>query len=173
MGTQAGSHGRLYGPAKPLTLDAVALALIVLASQVAIHGGPQDRGGVFAEPLPAALIATGAFAAIAAGSLAALAVYRDPLRSRSGGRATQCALVSALISPLICVPVVSIAWLLRIDLPAGWAQPVVPVWMVATAGAVVFGTLAPEPRRRGLLLLPVVVGAYVLTYWLGEIFDPS
>lgn len=163
---------RLAGPStKPLALDAVALILLVLAGYIVSHQGPQDTSanGFFGQPLPGILVLAGACAAIAAGVLATIALRREPLRSRRGRWATRLALVSALLVPAIAIPVATIAWLAGIDLPDDWGQPLAPLWILTVITAVGLGAFCGEARQRGLLILPAVVGAFVLTFLVGEI----
>ena len=50
--------------------------------------------------------------------------------------------------------------------------PLVPLWMLAGLAAAVLGATAPEPGRRGLLVLPFMLGALVLVVWIAEAIIP-
>ena len=41
--------------------------------------------------------------------------------------------------------------------------------MAAVLAAAILGIVAKEPGRRGVLVVPFMIGALVLTFWLGEI----
>ena len=46
------------------------------------------------------------------------------------------------------------------------------LWMLAGLAAAVLGATAPEPGRRGLLVLPFMLGALVLVVWVAEAIIP-
>ena len=155
-------------------LDALAIALFVAFAIAVQRDAPQGSGGegFFSEPVPAALLLTAASLAVAAGVVAAVSLVRVPLRSRSGRWASRLAVVNALLMPLVAVSVTTVAWLVGYDLPEGWGEPIAPVWLLSGLAALVLGVRAKDPGRRGLLVLPLMIGAAVLTFWLGEILDP-
>lgn len=179
MGTVRSGAGRAAsrGPssvAVVLCLEALAVVLFVAFVVVVQRGGARDTsgGGFFDDPLPAALVLLAATAAVAAGVLATVSLVRDPLRSRAGRWAMWLALLSALMFPAVAASVTAVAWLVGYDLPDGWGDPIAPFWLLTALAATVLGVRANEPGRRGLLILPVVIGAFVLTFWLGEILAP-
>ena len=61
-----------------------------------------------------------------------------------------------------------------LDLEPGWAEAVVPPRppVVTALGAIVLGTVAHEPGRRGLLLIPLLIGASALLFFLGDLLFP-
>jgi hypothetical protein len=82
------------------------------------------------------------------------------------------ALVNALLLPVVGLSVVAVARLIGADLPDGWGEPIVPVWLATGLGAAALGAAAKERGRRGLLVVPFMIGAFVLIFWLGEILEP-
>jgi hypothetical protein len=80
--------------------------------------------------------------------------------------------VSALFLPLLAAVAAGIAWAAGIDEPAVVAQPLVPLWTLAGLAAAVLGATASEPGRRGILVVPFMLGAFVLLFWLGEALVP-
>jgi hypothetical protein len=82
------------------------------------------------------------------------------------------AVANALLLPMVAFPVMAAAWLAGYDLPDGWGQPIMPVWMATGLVAAVLGVVAKESGRRGILVIPFMLGALVLTFSLGEILVP-
>ncbi|HEU0246760.1 MAG TPA: hypothetical protein VFR38_06695 [Gaiellaceae bacterium] len=82
-------------------------------------------------------------------------------------------MTSAVLVPVVGVVVTAVAWLAGLDLPDGWGQPLAPVWLVTSFAAGVLGVVAREPGRRGILVLPFMVGAFVLVFWIGEVAVPQ
>ncbi|MFA9271595.1 hypothetical protein LRS13_07000 [Svornostia abyssi] len=127
--------------------------------------GPGD--GFFADPLPA-LLALAAFGvAIAAGLVAARALIRDPLQTGRGRWALRLALGLTASFPVL--------WgiTLAFDLGADWLESVIPLQLLAGLGAAGLGATAPEPGRRGLLLIPFVIGVAALAFFLGDLIVPA
>jgi hypothetical protein len=110
--------------------------------------------------------------AIAAGVVATVSLVRSPLRSRAGRWATGLALGNALFLPVVGGVGAAGAWLVGQNLPEGWGQPMVPLWMAAGVAAAILGIVADERGRRGVLVVPFMFGALVLTFWLGEVLVP-
>ncbi len=73
--------------------------------------------------------------------------------------------------PVVGLSVVGGAWLVGYDLPEGWGQPIAPVWMAAGVAARSSAS-SPGPGQRGILVVPFMIGALVLTFWIGEILVP-
>ena len=48
------------------------------------------------------------------------------------------------------------------------SEPFLGVWVVLAVVACVIGALAPEPGRRGLLVLPLLLGTGALILFLSE-----
>jgi hypothetical protein len=157
-----------------LALDAFSVTLFAALLTVFTIRGPGDSPPeTFAsDPLPAVLLGSAASIAILAGAVAIGSLVRDPLTTNAGRWATRLAVVSALLVPVVGVVVSAGAWLAGLDLPEGWGQPLVPIWFVTSVTACVLGFLAREPRRRGVLVLPFLVGAFVLVFWIGELAVP-
>jgi hypothetical protein len=176
-----GHHGGVGAPrvsalALALGLDALSALVFVcvLVYAVGRSRGVQDAGNetFFSDPAPAVLLLTAATVAIAAGIIAGVSLARARLHSRAGRWATGLALANALLIPVGGVSVTAGAWLVGYDLPEGWGQPIVPFWMGAGLAAAMLGAVAKEPGRRGVLVVPFMIGALVLTFWLGEILAP-
>jgi len=174
-----GHHGgaeprRVSALALALGLDALSVLLFVGVFAYVGSRGARDTSNetFFSDPAPAVLLLTAATVAIAAGIIAAVSLARARLHSRAGRWATGLALVNALLMPVVGVSVTAGAWLVGYDLPEGWGQPIVPFWMTAGLAAAILGIVAKEPGRRGVLVVPLMIGAFVLTFWLGEILVP-
>ncbi len=164
---------RLSALAAAIGLDLVAVLVFVVFSTVVV--ARRDGGGretFFSDPLPAVLVLAAATAAVAAGMVAAVSLARTPLRTRAGRWATRLATANALLLPVVGLSVEGVAWLAGANLPDGWGQPIVPAWIATGFAAAILGVVAKEPGRRGLLVVPLMLGAFVLTFWLGEILAP-
>lgn len=157
-----------------LGLDALSVLLFVCTFTLARSRGEGDipNETFFSDPVPAVLLLAAATVAIAAGIVAAVSLARARLESRAGRWATRLALVNALVMPVVGLSVTAVAWLAGYDLPEGWGQPIAPFWLATGLAAAVLGVVAKEPGRRGVLVVPFMIGAFVLTFWLGEILVP-
>jgi multisubunit Na+/H+ antiporter MnhC subunit len=157
-----------------LGLDALAILLFTGAFTHLVSRDPQDPPNetFFSDPLPAVLLLTAASVAIAAGVVAGVSLWRTRLRTRAGRWATRLALANTLFLPVLGVAGITGAWLVGYDLPDGWGQPFVPLWMATGVAAAILGVVAKEPGRRGILVIPSMIGAFVLIFWLGEILVP-
>lgn len=169
-----------HGGAEPRRVSALALALGLDALSVMLFvgvfaylgaRGARDTSNetFFSDPAPAVLLLTAATVAIGAGIIAGVSLARARLHSRAGRWATRLALVIALLMPVVGVSVTAGAWLVGYDPPEDWGQPIVPIWLAAGLSAAILGIVAKEPGRRGVLVVPFMIGALVLTFWLGEI----
>lgn len=152
-----------------LTLDGFAVAALAATVIVLeIRGdrrGPGD--GFFADPLPAVLALAAFGVAIAAGLVAARALIREPLHTGRGRWALRLALVLTASFPVL--------WgiTLAFDLDADWLESVIPLQMLAGTAAAGLGATAREPERRGLLLIPLVIGVAALAFFLGDMIVPA
>lgn len=156
-----------------LALDAASIAL--LAANVVIvnrEREPDPRETFFSDPLPAVLVLAAGSLAILAGAVALGSLVRAPLQSRAGRWATRLAVVNALLLPVVGLSVTAVAWLAGFDLPDGWGEPLTPVWMLTGVAAGALGVVAREPGRRGILVVPFMIGAFVLVFWVGEVAVP-
>jgi len=154
--------GREGGPLRvALGLDGLALAaLLVAVVLIENEEGPEQGTAV-------SIFAGLAFAAaIAAGGLTVLALVRDPLRSGAGRRALGVVACITASFPLLGLATAVF------DLDEGWAEPVLPFQLAAALGAVVLGARADEPQRRGLLLIPLVIGAGALMFVVTDLLFP-
>ncbi|HVA30779.1 MAG TPA: hypothetical protein VMU58_05885, partial [Gaiellaceae bacterium] len=157
-----------------LALDAVAAAVFVGFFAVVMTRGPDETDGAtfFSDPLPAALALAAAAIALAAGAVAAVSLARLPLRTRAGRWAVRLALANALLIPAVVLPVTFVAWLVDAHLSEGWGQPMMPFWFLSGLASAALGVAAKESGRRGILVIPFMIGALVLTFWLGEFLVP-
>lgn len=153
---------------RALSLDAVAvLALGATVAVTAIRGdrrGPD--GGFFDDPVPSLLALLAVGAAVAGGAVAAWALAREPLATRAGRWG-----LGLAVALLVSFPVLWTITLIR-DVTYGWAEPIIPLQAAAGLGAVVLGAVAREPGRRGLLLIPFVLGTVALAFTLGDLIVP-
>ncbi len=122
--------------------------------------------------MSAVLLLLAATSMIAAGALAAVSLVRAPLQSRAGRWATRLAVVNVLLMPVLAGSATTIAWLFGYELSEGWGEPMVPVWLLSGLAAFVLGVRARDQGRRGLLVLPLMIGSAAMTFWMGEILDP-
>jgi hypothetical protein len=163
-------HGHRHRPTAvtaTLALDAVGAAMIGLAVSHAATDGPRE--GFFDDLAPALLLLGGATLIVLAGVVAVVALVRGPLRTRVGRCGTIAAIAGAVLIPGAEGAAALVAWVVGAHLPEGWGEPIAPVWLASNVLAITLGLVAREPGRRGLLLLPAVVGAFVLTFWVGEL----
>lgn len=163
--------------ASALLLDALAIALFVVTQALVAqrmshpdHSSYAGRG-FFADPLPALCLLAAAGSAVAGGVVAAVSLWADRLATQRGRWAVRLAIFNFLITPLMGA-VAGLFSLAGHPLPIGWGQPFVPFWVLSGFGAVALGLGSGEPRHRGALLLPAVLGGAVFTFWLGEILAP-
>ncbi len=164
MGVVTGQDGSALRVA--FGLDALMVASIV--AYVAVTGGHGRRDdGFFADPVPDGLAVLALAAAICGGAVAAAALLREPPRTRAGRWALGLAIAFTVSFPVLGL----ITAVLRLD--QGWAEPVAAPLQIAVAlGAIVLGALAREPQRRGLLLIPLVIGASALMFFLTDLLFP-
>ena len=58
------------------------------------------------------------------------------------------------------------------EVPGDWGEPYSFIWLASILVAIILGLVAREPGRRGLLVIPAVIGAFVLTFIIGEFAIP-
>ena len=154
-------------------MDVVAVfAFVVTLVLIANRAPATARGnGFFADPLPALTMLGAASLVVGAGLLALVSLLREPLHGRRGTWAIRLGVFNALLMPVLGL-VTEFATVVGSPLPTGWGEPLVPLWVATALGAVALGAVADERRHRGLLMLPALLGAAVLTFWLGEVLSP-
>jgi hypothetical protein len=162
MRTAATEH---HGPPLRLAfgLDGLAVATLVAAAVlIESSGGSQ---GTLASVLAGLAFA----AAIAAGAVAAWALVREPPRTRAGRWAVGLAI--AFVASLPVLGLLTPA----LGLDPGWAEAAVrpTILLVSGFGAMVLGAVAGEPGRRGLLFIPLMIGASALLFFLGDLLFPQ
>jgi hypothetical protein len=160
-------------PFVPFLLLGVAVVLFVIVILLVTSGPPDEPQGkgFFAEPLPAVLLIAAALSVIASGVLALVDLLVHRLSTGTGKWAFRLAIVNCLLQPL-SVAVYLILLLFGLELEEGWGQPIVPFWLAIGLVAAVLGAVAPETRRRGLLVIPLMIGAFALIFVVGEITVP-
>jgi hypothetical protein len=159
-----------HGPPLRLAFGLDGLAIAALLAYVVVTGGRgRQDDGFFTDPLPDGLAVLAFAAAIAAGAVAAWALVREPPRTRAGRWALGLAIAFVLSFPVLGLLTEVLG------LEHGWAEPVVrPALPLATAlGAMVLGAFAREPGRRGLLFIPLLIGASALIFFLGDLLVPQ
>jgi hypothetical protein len=72
----------------------------------------------------------------------------------------------------LAVAVYLLLRLFGLELEEGWGQPIVPFWLAIGLIAAVLGAAAPETKRRGLLVIPLMIGAFALVFVVGEVTVP-
>jgi hypothetical protein len=132
----------------------------------------EATGGFYSEPVAAALIILAGVAVISSGFAALIDLLGHPLSTSPGRWAFRLALLNCLLLPVVALLVTAIAALAGAKLEEGWGEPIMPVWFIVGAGAAVLGAIAPEHRRRGLLVLPLMIGAFALVFLIGEFTVP-
>lgn len=160
-------------PLVPFGLLAVAVALFVVVTFL-VRSGPPDEpqgSGFFADPLPAVLLILAAVSVIASGVVALIDLLARRLTTRSGRWAFRLAIINCLLQPLTGV-IYLLLRLFGLELEEGWGQPIVPFWLAIGLVAAVLGAVAPETKRRGLLVIPLMIGAFALVFVVGEITVP-
>lgn len=164
---RAAATGRHGSPLRrAFRLDGLALAAFATWMLVTEGRGRQDDG-FFSDQLPDGLAALTLVAVIAAGAIAAWALVRDPPRTRAGRWALGLAIAFVVSFPVLGVLTEALG------LEQGWAEPLVPLLAAAALGAMVLGAFAREPGRRGLLLIPLLIGASALIFFLGDLIFPE
>jgi len=151
----------------------VAVALFVVVTFL-VRSGPPDEpqgSGFFADPLPAVLLILAAVSVIASGVAALIDLLARRLTTRSGRWAFRLAIINCLLQPLTGV-IYLLLRLFGLELEEGWGQPIVPFWLAIGLVAAVLGAVAPETKRRGLLVIPLMIGAFALVFVVGEITVP-
>ena len=151
----------------------MAVALFVVVTFLVTSGPPDEPQGkgFFAEPLPAVLLIAAALSVIASGVLALVDLLVHRLSTGPGKWAFRLAIVNCLLQPLTVV-IYLLLRLFGLELEEGWGQPIVPFWLAIGLVAAVLGAVAPETKRRGLLVIPLMIGAFALVFVVGEITVP-
>lgn len=146
----------------------IAMVLIVRAGQ------PENEatGGFFSEPIPAILVILAGIAVISSGPTALIDLLGHRLTTGPGRWAFRLALLNCLLLPVAALAVTAVSWLAGTKLEEGWGQPIVPLWFALGALATVLGAIAPEERRRSILVLPLMISAFALVFLIGEFTVP-
>lgn len=161
-------------PLTPFFLLGIAIVLFVavVITVTAHRPAGEATGSFFSEPVPAVLMVLAVVAVISGAATALIDLMSHRLTSARGRWAFRLAIVNSLLLPVTALAVTAIAALGGFELEEGWGQPVMPVWFVLGSIATVLGAIAPEPRRRGMLVLPLMIGAFALVFVVGEVTVP-
>ena len=104
------------------------------------------------------------------GVVAGKSLTSRPLSSERGRVVSRTAFVLVVLLPLI----VFCLWLVTaVSDGEGPTVPIIGAWLVAVIVTSIAGAMAPEPGRRGLLVLPLLVGAAVVVLLLSELLQIS
>lgn len=141
---------------------------------IVTSGPPENEatGGFFSESVPAMLLILAGFAVISSGLTALTDLLGHRLTTGTGRWAFRLALLNCLLLPVAALSVTAVTWLAGAKLEEGWGQPMMPVWFGLGVVATVLGVMAPEAKRRGILVLPLMIGAFTLFFVIGEFTVP-
>jgi hypothetical protein len=152
-------------------LDILGAACFAIA-QVIIFSQPHEipEKGFFAKLVPAVLMLSVVALWSAGGVIAAVALRRQPLRSSTGRWAIRLVILNICLVPLMGL-ITGVLYILGLPTSQGWAEPLMPIWLLAGLAAMVLALIAPHERSRGALMFPLILGAAALTFMLGEVFS--
>lgn len=161
-------------PLVPFLLLGSSVLLFLAVALVVSTGQPENEatGSFFSEPIPAILMILAGVAIISSGLAALIDLLGHRLSTGPGKWAFRLAILNCLMLPVAALSVTAVAWLVGAKLGEGWGQPIMPVWFASGALATVLGAAAPEDRRRGILVLPLMIGAFALVFLIGEFTVP-
>jgi hypothetical protein len=161
-------------PFIPFLLLGSSVVLFVAVVLIVTPDGSEGEatGGFFSDPAPAILMLLAGIAVISSGATALLDLLGHRLSTGLGRWAFRLALVNCLLIPVAALLVTAIAGLTGAELDEGWGQPIMPIWFIVGAAATVLGAIAPEHRRRGILVLPLMIGTFALVFLIGEFTVP-
>ena len=172
MGADVHTPDKLGGWSSPRTLqtlaarlDVVGIVALVLSQVVRLGVGEGD--GLWGKV--ALVVCSVAFllCICAAGVMAAVSLWKEPLESRSGRWASALAAFNALFLPLVWV----VSWLgaaVGLHFSVSWGMPYFPVWAAAALGALILSFVDRGERSRWTLIGSTIAGAAVLTFFLGD-----
>ena len=165
--TGSGTYSRLRSIAFRLEL----LGLVAFAASQLLRlavSQPESEGEGFFSDIPLAVLSTLLLLSwVGSGFAAGLALLKSPMESHIGRVAQQLAAVNVLLLPVAW----ALSWLLTpigMGFSVGWGMPFFPVWAASGLGAICAGLWTPMDRRRGQLLIPLLLGAGLLTFFLGD-----
>ncbi len=155
---------------------AIAFGLVLLGAscvaiaQYLIFSQPRETPDKsFGDNLVPAILMLSAVASwIAGGVVAAVALRRDRLQSSTGRWAIRVLIFDCALLPLFGV-IDGFFQLIGNPLPEGWGEPIVPFWFGGALLALVLALWAKQERLRGLLIIPLYLGAATSTFMLGEL----
>ena len=106
----------------------------------------------------------------AGGATAWKGLSSRPLVSTLGRRAFALALVAVVLLPVI---VFVLGLLDALGTYEGDSEPFLAVWLMLSLVASILGGIAPEPGHRGLLVVPLILGAAAIVLLFSEILGIS
>jgi hypothetical protein len=153
-------------------LMASGLALLFLLALVInlIRGG-SDQSDPLAAKILFSMLGLLSAGLLAAGGLTAWkGLSSRPLESITGRRSFALARVAIVLLPVI---VFTLGLLAALDAYGGDSEPFLAVWLLVAIAASILGGVAPEPGRRGLLVIPLMLGVAAVVLLLSEILGIS
>lgn len=116
----------------------------------------------------------GAGLVIIGGAVAWWSIIRVRPPGRTGRWGFWLGVGSALINPVVVLPTYLIWWAIVDEMPGDWGTPFEFLWLGMCIAAMALGIASArrDHERRGLLLIPAVIGAFVLTFVLAEVLVP-
>lgn len=156
-----------------LSLEAVGVSLFAIGVAIlsTVEPDPTDEG-FFGKPGYAALMLVAVIALLAAGVVALVTLVRDRPETPRGRWAFRLAVACSLALPLMGV-VEGFFRLIDHRLPVGWGEPAMPFVLLAVIASVGLGAASREPGRRGLLMLPLILGSFVVVFVVGDMIFPD
>ena len=147
---------RALGPALLGFLALVLLAVLNILFR-------DDWDGSFAALLVVALVIASLGTMIDSGFRAAKALRSKPMDSGTGKSAVRMAVVLAAV---LAVMTLTLGLLAVTDTWEGDSEPFIGIWVALALAVSAVAAFAPEPGRRGLLVLPFMLGvaAFVLLF---------
>ena len=152
---------RALGPA---IIGFVALVLLAVLN-VVFRDEPDDSTPVVLGVVVAVLLVVAMGTMVAAGFRAGNSLRLIPLETGAGRFAVGMAVVLAV---LLAVMTITLGLLATTDTWEQDSEPFLGSWVILALIASVVGALAPEPGRRGLLVLPFLIGFAALMLFISE-----
>ena len=160
---------------KALRLMGFGIALFVLTGvAIGFLRGDSDQIRPISETgttIIASVLGLGAVGLMAwGGVVAGRSLTSKPLTSGCGTAVTRVAFVLAALLPVI----VFALWLVTaVSDGEGPTVSIIGAWLLAVVGTSIAGAIAPEPGRRGLLVLPLLVATAAVVLALSELLQIS
>lgn len=150
-------------------LEIAGLGALAVSQLLRLSTSPDsaDDGGLLAEITQAVFSSAFLLAVVGAGVAAGWALLLEPLTSRVGRWAMGLAAFNIVLLPGLWL----LSWIvtpLGLGFRVGWGLPLFPFWLASGVGAICLGLSIGAERKEGLLLIPMLLGAALLTFFLGD-----